>query len=44
MSHSQSGNREGVFSIDYLFFLVSVVANVVANFVCKWLGGNDSDN
>lgn len=25
-------------------FILSVMASVAANYICKWLGGNDSDN
>ena len=36
-----SGNREGVCKMDSLFnsFLVTVVANVVSYYICKWLDG-----
>ncbi len=28
----------------FISFLVSVMAGVVSYYICKWLGGNDSDN
>ena len=37
-------NREGVFYMLGISFLISVVAGVVANCISKWLDGNDSDN
>ena len=40
-----SGNREGVCKMDSLFnsFLVTVVANVVSYYICKWLDRFDKD-
>lgn len=40
---SHSGNRREVHTWKYSF-LVSVMAGVVSYYICKWLGGNDSDN
>ena len=37
--------KGGVVMTDILIsFLISVTANVVSYYVCKWLDGNSSDN
>ncbi len=34
----KSGNGKGVLPVEYFIaFLISVVAGVVANYICKWL-------
>lgn len=41
----KSGNGRGAMSVEYLIvFGISVVAGVVANYLSKWLDGEDSDN
>lgn len=41
----KSGNGKGAMSVEYLIaFGISVVAGVVANYLSKWLDGEDSDN
>ena len=37
-------DRKGVFLVLGISFVISVVAGVVANYISKWLDGNDSDN
>ena len=42
---SPNWQQKGVLYIDnVLTFLVSIMASVVAYFVCKWLDGNENDN
>ncbi len=39
---STLSSRKGVSGLDILTsFVVSVAASVVANYICKWLGGNN---
>ena len=37
-------NRKGVFLVLGISFLISVMAGVVANYISKWLDGNNGDN
>ena len=37
-------SRKGVFLVLGISFLISVMAGVIANYISKWLDGNDSDN
>ncbi len=40
-----TGRKGGVFMQDLLIsFLISVGANIVAYYICKWLGRDDSGN
>ena len=38
------GNRKGGFCMSGFSFVISVMAGVVANYISKWLDGNNSDN
>jgi len=36
-----TGNRKGGIIIDLCTFIVSVMASVIAYYICKWLDGDD---
>lgn len=39
---TQSGNGKGVSYLSSLFsFIVSVMQNVIAHYICKWLDGDE---
>lgn len=41
--HTQSGNGKGVYRL-LISFILSVLAGIVAYYVCKWLDGKDDNN
>lgn len=39
---THSGNREGVKRMNSLFtFIVSIMQNVLAHYICRWLDGDE---
>ena len=41
----QSDSRKGVLSVQVLIsFFVSIVANIISYYACKWLDREDDDN
>jgi hypothetical protein len=44
LSHPFWQQKGGVSVLDSISFFLSVMAGIIANYVCKWLDSKDSDN
>lgn len=44
LSHPFWQQKGGALNLDLTSFILSIVASIIADFVCKWLDGDDCDN